>query len=247
LEAKTTPTNMKRIIWQFIIVVSVTLRVPAQTSLEFFSNQANVLLQAEFGFGVTNIPVYSATNPAISYSASIHYQLQSAANAYDATTPATNLPSVFRPLFSWQTNTLFIVGYSCVMTDFYAQIGRGFKNLSDPTICSNDNVWGIPWVVGAKGQIPAFNEYCYSSAVTFVRRLGFVRRMFPNGQYATNSPPQYTNQIYLMAISNIFGAEAWNFYPTTFTNSVTLVLSNQVSITITNNYNFGTNMVEAIS
>jgi hypothetical protein len=235
---------MKRIIWQFIIIAFVALRVPAQTPLEFFTNQANALLQAEFGFGVTNIPVYSTTNPAIGYSASVHYLLQSAANAYDATTPATNFPSVFRPVFSWQADTLFIVGYACVTTDFYAQIGCGFKAITDPTITANDNVWGIPWVVGAKGQTPAFNEYCYSSAVNVERDLLFVR--YPSsapGQYVTSSPPQYTNQFYIMSISNIFGAEAWNFYPTTFTNSVTLVVSNQVSVTITNNYNFGTNLV----
>jgi hypothetical protein len=235
---------MKRIIWQIIIIASMAIRVPAETPLQFFANQANALLQAEFGFGVTNIPVYSTTNPAIGYNASIHYQLQSAANAYDATTPGTNLPSVFRPLFSWQTNTLFVVGYTCVTTDFYAQIGRGFKVLSDPTITSNDNVWGIPWVVGAKGQTPAFNEYCYSSEFSIWRDLLFVRYPAPlPGKYITNRPPQYTNQLYFMSISNIFGAEAWNFYPTIFTNSVTLVVSNQISITITNNYNFGTNMV----
>jgi hypothetical protein len=244
-ETGATETKMKRIIWQIIIIVSVALRIPAQTPLEFFTNQANVVLQAEFGFGVTNIPVYSATNPAIGYSASVHYLLQSAANAYDATTPGTNLPSVFRPLFSWQSNTLFIVGYTCVTADFYAQTGRGFKALGDPTILSNDNVWGIPWVVGAKGQIPAFNEYCYSSEISFARQLVFVRYPDPGnpGKYITTRPPEVTNQFYIMSISNIFGAEAWNFYPTTFTNNVTLVISNQVSITITNNYNFGTNMV----
>jgi len=234
---------MKRIIWQLIIIVTVAFRVSAHTPLEFFTNQANALLQAGFGFGVTNIPVYSTTNPAIVYNASIHYALQSAANAYDATTPATNFPSVFRPLFSWQTNTLYVVGYSCVTTDFYAQIGQGFKALTDPTITSNDNVWGIPWVVGTKGQIPAFNEYCYSTAVAVERQIQFVRNPLGNGLYATNRPPQYTNQFYLMAISNIFGAEVWNFYPTTFTNSVTLIVSNHISITITNNYYYWTNIL----
>ena len=61
---------------------------------------------------------------------------------------------MFRPVFSWQTNTLFITGYTCVTNDFYAQIGPGFKTITDPTISSNDNVWGIPWVIGAKGQTP---------------------------------------------------------------------------------------------
>ena len=235
---------MRRAIWRFIITVTIALTASAQTPLDYFTNQANALLQAEFGFGVTNIPVYSTTNPAVGYGASIHYLLQTAADAYDATTPATNLPSVFRPLFSWQGDTLFVTGYTCVTTDFYAQISSGFKAISDPSITVNDNVWGIPWVVGSKGQIPAFNEYCYSSEINVDRQLLFVR--FPTvvpGVYNIYLPPQYTNQLYVMSISNIFGAEAWNFYPTTFTNSVTVVLSDQVSVTITNNYNFGTNIV----
>ena len=76
----TTLTKLRRFIWQFIIIVPVALRVQAQTPLGFFTNEANALLQAEFGFGVTNIPVYSTTNPAIGYSSSFHYALQSAAN-----------------------------------------------------------------------------------------------------------------------------------------------------------------------
>jgi hypothetical protein len=65
------------------------------------------------------------------------------------------------------------------------------------------------------------------------------------GQYVTTGPPEYTNQFYIMAISNIFGAEAWNSYPSEYTNGVTIILSNEISIGLTNNYNFGTNMVLA--
>ena len=238
----TTLTKLRRFIWQFIIIVPVALRVQAQTPLGFFTNEANALLQAEFGFGVTNIPVYSTTNPAIGYSSSIHYALQSAANDYDATTPATNLPSVFRPTFAWQSNTLFITGYTCVTNDFYAQTAQGFKSLTNLTITTNDNVWGIPWVVGAKGQVPAFNEYCYSSQFYVARQLEFVRGLNANGQYNTNRPPQFTNQFYLMSISNAFGAEAWNFYSTPLPNGVTIVVSNHTTITMTNNYGFGTNL-----
>jgi hypothetical protein len=46
-----------------------------------------------------------------------------------------------------------------------------------------------------------------------------------------------------MSISNMFGAEAWNFYPTVFSNSVTIVVSNQVSVSVTNNYNYGATTV----
>ena len=221
-------------------MVLLAVRLPAQPSLEFFTNQANALLQPAFGFGVANIPVYSSTNPAAAYTASLHYLLQSAANAYDATTPATNPPSVFRPLFAWSGGTLFIVGYTNVTTDFYAQTGLGFKVPTDPTIGTNDNVWGIPWVVGMNNNPPAFNEYCYSTSVLVERKLLFVRAMV-NGQPLTNEPPAYTNQFLLMSVTNIFGVEAWNFSRSNFPDSVTIVASNQVSITITNNHNGGAN------
>jgi hypothetical protein len=232
---------MKRIIWQATIMVLLAVRLPAQPSLEFFTNQANALLLPQFGFGVEHIPIYSSTNPAIAYSAPLHYLLQSAANAYDATTPATNSPSVFRPLFAWSSNALFIVGYTNVTTDFYAQMGGGFKVLTNPTISSNDNVWGIPWVVGAKGSPPAFNEYCYSTAVIAARKLLFVRYGTEEAPI-TNLPPKYTNQFFMMSISNVFGVEAWNYSHSNFPDGVTIVASNQITISITNNYNGGTNL-----
>jgi hypothetical protein len=232
------PLNMKRIIWQTTILVLLAVRLPAQPSLEIFTNQANALLQPAFGFGVANIPVYCSTNPAAAYTASLHFLLQSAANAYDATTPATNPPSVFRPLFAWSSNTLFIVGYTNVTTDFYAQTGLGFKAPADPTIGANDNVWGIPWVVGMKNNPPAFNEYCYSTSVLAERKLLFVRATV-NGQPLTNEPPVYTNQFLLFSVTNVFGVEAWNFSRSNFPDSVTIVVSNRISITVSNNYNFG--------
>jgi hypothetical protein len=237
---------MRRIIWHIAFVALVAVRLAAQSSLEFFTNQANALLEPAFGYGVANIPIYSSTNTNVAYSASLHYLLQSAANAYDATTPATNSPSVFRPLFAWTSNTLFIVGYANVTTDFYAQTGLGFKALADPTISSNDNVWGIPWVVGMKNYPPAFYGYSYSTAVFAERQLLFVRGTQANGQPDTNRPPVYTNQFFEMSISNLFGVGAWNFSPSNFPDSVTIVASNQVSITLTNGCNWGTNFAVSV-
>ncbi len=232
---------MKQIVVQLILIGCLAIRAGAQSPLEVFTNQADAALQSEFGCGITNIPIYSPTNPAAGYSASIHFLLQSAADMADAATGTTNYPSVFRPLFSWQNGDLFIAGYTCVTTDFDAQIGYGFKALNDPTISTNDNVWGIPWVIGTKDWIPAFNEYCYSSEILVARELLFSRHLFPNGQAITNLPPQYTNQFYIFSISNAFGAEAWNFGTSVLTNSMTVVFSNEISVTITNNYDFGTN------
>jgi hypothetical protein len=250
---------MKRVLTTFLFLFSTLCQsillgfscfaAPAQTSLEFFTNQANTLLQAQFGFGVTNIPVYSSTNLTLTYNPSVHYLLQSTANSYDATTPPTNLPSVFRPLlfatnYGASNQAAFIIGYASVTNDFYTQISRGFKVLTDPTISSDDNVWGVPWIVGTKNNIPTFNEYCYSSEVSVARKLVFTR--YPNPTNASlgdpSRPPQFTNQFFTMFVSNLFGVDAWNSYATSFTNSVTLVASNQISIIITNDYNWGTNL-----
>jgi hypothetical protein len=217
------------------------MNLSAQTALEYFTNRATSALQAQFGFGVTNIPVYCVTNPAIGYSSSVHYVLQVAADAYDATTSATNLPSVFRPQFAWQNDILYIIGYAQVTNNFFFQTSRGFKHLTDPSIMLDDNVWGIPWVVGAKGQIPAFNKYSYTSEVAVSRELLFARHLISPLKAITNLPPQFTNQFYIFSISNLFGAEAWNFSPQAFNRNVTLVVSNYVTITLTNGYNGGTN------
>jgi hypothetical protein len=237
-------TKTYRLILQFILVIMSGMDAAAQCSLQYFTNQANILLQSQFGFGVTNIPVYCPTNPAIDYNASIHYVLQGIANTYDATTPASNLPSVFRPTLAWQSNTLYIKGYVAVTNDGRDQVSRVFKHVTDPSITPADNVLGIPWVVGAKGQIPSFNEYCYASGVYFSRQLQFIRYPDPvhSGLYLTTRPPQFTNQFYIMAVSNEFGAEAWNSYPVPYTNPTTIFLHTEIGLTLTNSYDFATNV-----
>ncbi len=230
---------MRRLIVQISFVLLLASGASAQPSLEFFTNKANALLQAAYGFGLTNIPIYSTTDTNVGYTSSIHYLLQSAANLYDAGTPATNLPSVFRPLFGWNSNTLEIIGYTNVTTDFFPQTSIGFKTLGDSTIATNDNVWGIPWVVGMKNDPPAFSGFAYLTGVIAARKLLFQRVTFNNGTSLTNIPPEYTNQFFIMAISNSFGLKAWNFKRSAYTNPVTIVVTNQIFVTLTNNYNWG--------
>src|SRR5580698_9334258 len=107
----------------FVVLLCLLVggQVHADQALQVFTNQANAGLQAQFGLGVTNIPIYSPTNGSVRYSAAVHYVLQAAANAYDETTAVTDYPSVFRPQFGWQGGNLFIVGYTNVTTDFATQ------------------------------------------------------------------------------------------------------------------------------
>jgi hypothetical protein len=61
--------------WRLVVLMFFGLPTPggAQTALEFFTNHANALLQAQFGFGIANIPVYSPAKPSNGYTAAIHY------------------------------------------------------------------------------------------------------------------------------------------------------------------------------
>ena len=219
--------------WWAILLLACVANLRADEALQYFTKQASAALQAQLGLSLTNIPIYSPTNSSIRYSAAIHYALQGAADAYDATTPATNDPSVFRPMFGWQGGNLFIVGYTNVTTDFDAQISTGFKDIADRTIGLNDNVWGVPWVVGTKDYVPAFNEYSYASQLVVARPLEVTRP-------CSECPPNFTNVFYDFQISNVFGIEAWNNSQRLNRNLV-LVASNQISWTWTNNYDWGTN------
>jgi len=219
-----------------LIFILAGCGVEADEALQFFTNQANAALQVQFAFSTANIPIYSPGDPTVRYSAAIHYVLQAAANAYDATTPATNYPSVFRPQFGWQGSNLFIVGYTNVTTDFDAQFAVGFKDITDATIGPNDNVWGVPWVVGTKDYVPQFNEFSCDNVITRARKLEVVR---PSASYAL---PVRTNQLSYFALSNVIGFATWNGGPP-LPGPVEVIAFDRISVVLTNNYNWGTNFV----
>jgi len=213
-------------------------------------------------FGLTNIPVYNSLNPSIRYTEQLHRMLQLAANIYDATTnhvvPAGSLPypSVYRPLF-FSTNyggtnqVLYIVGYTQVFTDGATRIGNmlppkgpansavGLKLPWDPTIGTNDNVWGIPWVVGAVKGLPAFDRCISGTSWMITRKLLFKRRPAPgNALYGdTSQPPAHdgTNEFFVSSVSNYCGMDALNSYAANVTILFEIIATNCVSIVLTNN------------
>jgi len=243
-------------------------------ALGFFTNAAEILLRSQnfritnydangfviltnpvsyLHFGVTNIPIYSSTNPSIRYTEQIHRMLQLAANIYDATrgnsyVPGVSLPypSVFRPLFlatnyGGTNQALFIVGYTNVTTDAYTNILfmslHGLKLPSDTKIAYNDNVWGVPWVIGAVKGLPAFNRFVADTTWILTRKLLFQRVPAIGNPYFGNPnvPPKYTNQFLIMSVSNSFGIEAWNAYQSNITAPCRVMASMYVSILLTNN------------
>jgi Tfp pilus assembly protein PilX len=224
------------------------------------------LSQSYMHFGVTNIPIYNSTNPSIRYTEQIHRMLQEAANIYDASrannyalpvgglvTTVLPYPSVFRPIF-YATNyggvrAVFIAGYTDMSTNttaFSLQMSKPFVDIpSAPSSDPNANLWGIPWVVGAVKGLPAFDRFVANTTWMVTRKLLFRRQpVAASGRGANmgipNLPPQYTNQFFIMSVTNTFGMDAWNAYSNNIILNApfTIIATNYVSIVLTNSAGF---------
>ena len=179
------------------------------------------------GFGIGNIPVY--LNGRMIYSTAINRVLQVAANIYDASTNAPYpqfafFPSVFRPLLhvsinAYETN-VSINGYEQITglsgLDYFnnlpghpVEIAYLFNQPVSTT--TNYNVYGVPWIIGAKKYMPNFNQFTLLSQVQVTRKLEFTR---PN----TSAPlSQYrTNEAFIINVSNSLSANFWNSYSGTY-------------------------------
>jgi hypothetical protein len=175
--------------------------------------------------------------------------------------PPVRHPFVFRPLFqivnpgtsNWGVNIVGFTNVSGAQTA-YNQMTQPYVDLNSNNVVNgyiNDftkagrlyNISGIPWVVSAEQGLPQFYQYSYNNQILFTRKALFARAN-EDGKPNTNSPPEFTNQFYVMSISNSFGAGAWNPYPTPFAGSsaesvTTYYLSGTVTVELTNNYNYG--------
>jgi len=215
--------------------------------ISFFTNVATALFEQmdlrDFNgdlVTVTNIPIYE--DPAVSgvtnvsyYTPAVHRVLQLAANMFDATTNrligdgSTNYPTVFRPIFSSQNGIARIIGYQEVTDPSDAFLPMlyvsNFIKVNQPT---NGwiNMYGVPWVIGARKGFPNFNEFSMENPLTVTRQLSFTN--------IVPAPPWTTNQIYSFAITNSFGLELWNSYTNLYGRPLRLVVSNELSIMVTN-------------
>jgi hypothetical protein len=238
-------------------VSSATNFFPWQPA-DFFTNVANALLaNAGYNFSITNIPVY----PTNYYTPSVHRLLQLAVNIYDASTNrifgAANgypyCPTVFRPLFRrisyGGTNTVITIA------GFREVLGMGFaSSLTAPAMIELDSgipgvhaqripllgvpfradqlepmVSGMPLIIGAKKGLPNFNEFSLQTYMYITRLLEFQRAV-------ADGPVIRTNQMYIMALTNSFGLEAWNSYSNNWptTRPLTLVAAADMTAIITN-------------
>ena len=80
-------------------------------------------------------------------------------------------------------------------------------------IYTNVNVYGVPWIIGAKKGWPNFNEFAMESTFQLTRKLQVTR---PSTNSAASAHYQY-NQMFNLSLSNQFGVECWNSYTNNYT------------------------------
>lgn len=202
----------------------------------FFMTVADRLLRTQMGLSVTNIPVY--TDNTFVYSPAVQRLLQLAANIYDSSTnrsfagAATGdpfYPSVFRPIFA------NVSGNNVIITGFVEVTNNATDVLSLPLTLPGDayraieatNIYGVPYIIGARKGLPNFNECSLSSFTQISRPVQVVKPYF--------SAPRnlwQTNVAYVIGISNAVGVEAWNSYTSTYPRAVEITARFDVSMAL---------------
>jgi hypothetical protein len=187
---------------------------------------SRLLVASGYSFDSANIPVYA--NGHFVFTPDVHRILQVAANIYDASTNRTDrggpespfLPSVFRPVFRVQDGNVFI-------GDWVEETGgtnwwfkpRNLKNPADlAAVQPDDNVFDVPWIIGAKNGFPNFNEFAMQSVARVTRRLQ-LRKPTPSSRLTS------TNQMFLVGISNVMAVELWNPYPSNYSRAVDIFVA----------------------
>jgi hypothetical protein len=206
-------------------------------------------------FGIGNIPVY--VNGQFTYTPAVNRLLQLAANIYDATVSnrtngSPDYPDVFRPLFRTANGNLFISGYTNLSYNGIPNTVSGPDDLqlsipSDPAYIANtfpntlnfppnDNIYGVPWIIGAKKGFPNFNEFSMENILSVTRRLQLTRTT----NNIANSTPVITgtNQMYMLGLSSSIGIELWNSYAASYPNPVVIGMNENSALAITNDEGF---------
>jgi len=196
------------------------------------------------------------------YTPAIQRVLQLAANIYDAmatnnrTISGNNFydfPSVFRPIFEHDNlGNVFITGYTNISSasGFNTVTGPGDPQLALPhdvmeliSLSLNFtpitdasglvNVYGVPWIIGAKKGFPNFNEFSMLTLVGIERKLEITRPTL-----SANLSQYQTNQMYILSISNSLGVECWNSYASNYfpslPNGLTIVARDNLSMALSN-------------
>ena len=242
-------------LWLTTLSSSVSARTTLNPAdpLGFFTTLADKMLRNTFSFGVTNIPVY--VNGQFVYTPAVNRVLQLAANVYDASTNSF-YPDVFRPIFEHDASgNVFIVGYTNLSSssgpntvsgpadpqlilpvDIATLTGAGPAFAPITTNGVYVNVYGVPWIVGAKKYLPGFNQLSLINVVQVKRLLQVERTPEPDGTWG----PVWTNHMYSLSISNLMSVSFWNSYsnnyPTNYPGSLNLsaYVNDTIEMVLTN-------------
>ena len=200
-------------------------------------------------FGIAKIPVYVSGQ--FVYTPAVNRILQLAANIYDATVNnsvngSPDYPDVFRPLFSRDAGgtgtNVYITGFTNVVsftdgaTDIQLSQPFDVSTISAVSgVVSNvaENIYGVPWIIGAKKGIPNFNEFSMENNLAVTRRLQLTRDT-NNETPTTAAVITSTNQMYTMSLISTLGIELWNSYAAAYPGTIFIGVNSTNTMTITN-------------
>src|SRR5439155_21679879 len=104
------------------------------------------------------------------------------------------------------------------------------RDLADPidreALQAEDMIYGVPVVVGTRKGFPNFNEFEMETSVSVTRKLEFVAPILRDPKFTR---PVQSNQMYLIAISNVFGLEAWNSYSNAYPSPLQVVVDTEIT------------------
>jgi hypothetical protein len=202
------------------------------------------------------------TNTVPLYTRRMHRILQLTANIYDSTRNNVGIypdyPTVFQPIFGTvqegQFTNVYIIGYytnsSSDLTNDMLYPRRDVENALDlaflnktPNILNvttNQLIWGVPLIIGARKGYPNFNEFRQQSHVYVERKLQLHRP-------TTNAVPDRTNQMFMLSVSNAWGVETWNSYTSSFPRRLEMYVSFSSTNTLSTNADSPANNIVMVS
>ncbi len=80
------------------------------------------------------------------------------------------------------------------------------------------NVYGVPWIIGAKKGFPNFNAFSMESIFSLTRKLQLTRPNTTVNFYSNPTAYTFAQQLTL-GLTNYLGVECWNSYHADYTDA----------------------------
>ncbi len=181
------------------------------------------------------------------YSGRIHQILQQAANIYDAirgVEPGERppyFPTIFRPKFRTEGNDVFVVDYERLTgapADVMFNAARPWRDLEmgERPTGSDDLVYNVPMIIGARQGFPNFNEMQSRTTLRAIRRLTVEKPA--NTSYPNTLGSMRVTERLNFELENQFAVEAWHSYHSNrYQRPLSLYISNRVVVMLRSNNN----------